>query len=107
VAVSAPGALVAGVEGAIDVGHLVRLMGLRNDEANLMKLTLPPESPLVGQRVGDVGLPENAALVTIFRAGSIIVPSPDDVLETGDEILLVANTELVGWAGIDNVHQKL
>jgi trk system potassium uptake protein TrkA len=106
VAVSAPGALVAGVEGAIDVGHLVRLMGLRNDEANLMKLTLPSESPLVGQRVGDVGLPENAALVTVFRAGSIIVPTPDEVLEAGDEILLVANTELAGWAGIDNVHQR-
>jgi trk system potassium uptake protein TrkA len=106
VAVSAPGALVAGVEGAIDVGHLVRLMWLRNDEANLMKLTLPEDSPLVGQRVGDVGLPENAALVTVFRAGSIIVPTPDEVLESGDEILLVANTELAGWAGLDNVHQR-
>ncbi|MET0698085.1 MAG: TrkA family potassium uptake protein [Mycobacterium sp.] len=106
VAVSAPGALVAGVEGAIDVGHLVRLMGLRNDEANLMKLTLPAESPLVGQRVGEVGLPENAALVTVFRAGSIIVPTPEEVLEAGDEILLVANTELAGWAGLDNVHQR-
>jgi trk system potassium uptake protein TrkA len=107
VAVSAPGALVAGVEGAIDVGHLVRLMGLRNDAANLMKLTLPSESPLVGQRVGDVGLPENAALVTVFRAGSIIVPTPDEVLAAGDEILLVANTELAGWAGIDNVHREI
>ena len=41
VAVSTPGAMVAGVEGAIDVGHLVRLMGLRQGQADLAKLTLP------------------------------------------------------------------
>jgi trk system potassium uptake protein TrkA len=105
VAVSAPGALVAGVEGAIDVGHLVRLMGLREGEANLMKLTLPEGNALVGQRVGDIGLPENAALVTLFRDGSIIVPTPEEVLAVRDELLFVANSKLLGWAGIDNVQQ--
>jgi trk system potassium uptake protein len=105
VAVSAPGALVAGVEGAIDVGHLVRLMGLREGEANLMKLTLPEGNALVGQRVGDIGLPENAALVTLFRDGSIIVPTPEEVLAARDELLFVANSKLVGWAGIDNVQR--
>jgi trk system potassium uptake protein len=105
VAVSAPGALVAGVEGAIDVGHLVRLMGLREGEANLMKLTLPEGNALVGQRVGDIGLPENAALVTLFREGSIIVPTPEEVLAVRDELLFVANSKLRGWAGIDNVQQ--
>jgi trk system potassium uptake protein TrkA len=107
VAVSAPGALVAGVEGAIDVGHLVRLMGLREGEANLMKLTLPEGNALVGQRVGDIGLPENAALVTLFRDGSIIVPTPEEVLAVRDELLFVANSKLRGWAGIDNIQQDV
>jgi trk system potassium uptake protein TrkA len=105
VAVSAPGAMVAGVEGAIDVGHLVRLMGLREGEANLMKLTLPEDNPLVGQTVGELDLPENAALVTVFRDGRIIVPKPADTLAAGDEMLFVANTQLFGWAGIENVQQ--
>jgi trk system potassium uptake protein TrkA len=106
VAVSAPGAMVAGVEGAIDVGHLVRLMGLRDGEANLMKLTLPEDNPLVGQTVGELDLPENAALVTLFRDGRIIVPKPDDALAAGDEMLFVANTQLFGWAGVENVQQR-
>jgi trk system potassium uptake protein len=80
VAVSAPGALAAGVEGAIDVGHLIRLMGLREGRANLAKLTLPEDNPLVGQKVGELDLPENAALVTLVRAGRISVPQPGDVL---------------------------
>jgi trk system potassium uptake protein len=105
VAVSAPGALVAGVEGAIDVGHLVRLMGLREGEANLMKLTLPDGNALVGQTVGELALPENAALVTLFRDGRIIVPTPEEALVAGDEMLFVANSTLLGWAGIENVNQ--
>ena len=92
VAVSTPRAMVAGVEGAIDVGHLVRLMGLRQDQANLAKLTLPEDNPLVGQRVRDLALPENTALVTVFRDSRVILPKPDDVLEAGDEMLFVADS---------------
>jgi trk system potassium uptake protein TrkA len=100
VGVSAPGALAAGVEGAIDVGHLIRLMGLREGRANLAKLTLPEDNPLVGQKVGELDLPENAALVTLVRAGRIIVPQPGDVLEAGDEVLFVADSEFFAWAGM-------
>ena len=41
VAVSAPRALVAAIEGAIDIGHLVRLMELRQGQVSLAKLKLP------------------------------------------------------------------
>ncbi|BBX74502.1 putative potassium uptake protein [Mycobacterium shinjukuense] len=91
VAVSAPGAMVAGIEGAIDVGHLVRLMGLRAGRAALTKLTLPEDNPLVGQRVGELALPANSAVVTVLRGDNVIVPAPDDVLQAGDEILFVAD----------------
>ncbi|TXI65862.1 MAG: TrkA family potassium uptake protein [Mycolicibacterium mageritense] len=91
VAVSTPGALVAGVEGAIDVGHLVRLMGLREGRAELTKLTLPQDNPVVGQRVDRLNLPADTALVTVVRGHTVIRPQPDDVLEAGDEILFVAN----------------
>lgn len=94
VAVSTPGALVAGVEGAIDVGHLVRLMGLREGRADLTKLTLPQDNPLVGHRVGALDLPENTALVTVLRGGNVILPRPEDVLEAGDEMLFIADSSM-------------
>jgi trk system potassium uptake protein len=94
VAVSTPGALVAGIEGAIDIGHLVRLMGLREGKAEIAKLTLPGNNPLVGRRVGELELPGNAALVTIVRAGEVILPTADDVFDAGDEMLFVADSTL-------------
>src|SRR4029079_19171813 len=51
VAVSTPGALVAGIEGAIDVGHLIRLMGLREGRADLTQLTLARDNQRARARV--------------------------------------------------------
>ena len=90
VAVSAPSAMVAAIEGAIDIGHVVRLMQLRQGQVSLAKLTLPQGDPLVGQRMRDLPLPENAALAVVIRDSGIVLPQPDDVLEAGDEMLFLA-----------------
>ena len=90
VAVSAPAALVAAIEGAIDIGHVVRLMELRQGQVSLAKLTLPEEDPLVGQRMRDLPLPDNTVLAIVIRESGIVFPKPDDVLEAGDEMLFFA-----------------
>jgi trk system potassium uptake protein len=90
VAVSAPAALVAAIEGAIDIGHVVRLMELRQGQVSLAKLTLPEGDPLVGQRIRDVPLLENTVLAIVIRDSGIVLPKPDDVLEAGDEMLFFA-----------------
>jgi trk system potassium uptake protein TrkA len=100
VAVSTPMALVAAVEGAIDVGHLIRLMelgrgtrtGIGEGPANVAKLTLPADSPLVGSRVRDLDMPNNSALVTLMRGNRLIIPGPDDVLQGGDEMLFISGS---------------
>lgn len=93
VAVSTPRMLSALVEEAVSVGDLVRLFTFRQGEANLVELTLPASSPLVGHRVGTIGWPEDTALVTIIREDRVLVPSKDDALEAGDELLFVAAPE--------------
>jgi trk system potassium uptake protein len=101
VAVSTPVAMVAAVEGAIDVGHVVRLMALGRGHreiggggsANVASFTLPADSPLVGRRVGDLTMPGGSALVTVLRGNRLIVPEAGDVLRDGDEILFVCGPE--------------
>ncbi|MEU8135041.1 MULTISPECIES: potassium channel family protein [Streptomycetaceae] len=90
VAVSTPRLMSALVEEAVSVGDLVRLMRFSQGDANLVELTLPEDTPLVGTRVGDVAWPVDTALVTIIREGRVLVPSKDDSLEAGDELLFVA-----------------
>lgn len=94
VAVSTPRLMSALVEEAVSVGDLVRLMTFRQGEANLVELTLPEDAPLVGQLVGSVSWPQDTALVAILREGRVVVPSPDDTLEGGDELMFVANQDV-------------
>jgi len=94
VAVSTPRILAAMVEEAVSVGDLVRLMTLRQGQANLVEVTLPADTPLAGLAVRQLQLPADAALVTILRGGRVIVPQADDPLEGGDELLFVAAAEV-------------
>lgn len=93
VAVSTPRLLASLVEEAVSVGDLVRLMTLRQGQANLVEITLPSDTPLAGKAVRTLAIPKNAALVTILRGGRVIVPQGDDPLEGDDELLFVTSVE--------------
>ena len=93
VAVSTPRLLSALVEEAVTVGDLVKLLTLRSGQAELVEMTLTPDSPVVGKRVDEVNFPTDTALLAILRGPSVITPSADDRLETGDELLFVATKD--------------
>lgn len=92
-AVSTPRILSALVEEAVSVGDLIRLMTLRQGQANLLEYTLESTSSLSGKRVGDVAWPSDTKLVAILREKKVITPSADDPLEVGDELLFIAVEE--------------
>lgn len=94
VAVSSPRLLAALVEEAVSVGDLVRIMTFRQGQANLVEITLAEDAPYVGHAVREVPLPPDTALVAILRGRRVLVPSPDDPLEAGDELLFLATDEV-------------
>ena len=94
VAVSMPRLMTALVEEAVSVGDLVRIFTFQQSNTDLVEMTLPADSPMSGARVGDVAWPPDTALVAIIREGRPIVPTADDPLESGDELLFVATTDM-------------
>jgi trk system potassium uptake protein TrkA len=93
VAVSTPRVLAALVEEAVSVGDVVRLFTLREGQANLIEVTLPVGAPCAGKSLRDLDLPDDAAMVAIIRASHVLIPTPDEPLEPGDELLFVALPE--------------
>src|SRR5690606_38070592 len=81
VSVSTPRIMSALVEEAVTVGDVVRLWTFRQGEANMVELTLPDDSPYVGQKVSDVPWPADTTLLALLREGHVHQPDVDATLE--------------------------
>ncbi|WP_299165048.1 TrkA family potassium uptake protein [uncultured Arthrobacter sp.] len=90
VAVNTPRLMTALVEEAVEIGDLVRLLTLQTGVSAIVEFTVPQDSPLIGRTLGSIGLPADCAAVAILRDDAPITPSPDDVVEAGDELFFVA-----------------
>ncbi|WP_420175120.1 potassium channel family protein [Luteococcus sp. OSA5] len=93
VAVSTPRIMSALVEEAVSIGDLVRIFTFQSGSANLVELTLPAESPRVGQLLRDITLPGDAVLVAMIRGGRALTPDPSRALQESDELLFVVSPE--------------
>ena len=92
-AVSTPRVLASIVEEAVTVGDVVQLFSIREGQANLVELTLPEGALVEGRAVRDLDLPRDVTLVAIVRGDRVITPTPEDSLETGDELLFLASPD--------------
>jgi trk system potassium uptake protein TrkA len=75
---------------------LVHLIKLRARDLELIEGTLNNGSPLVGRMVGRAGLPENSSILLILRDNSPVVPTPQTMLQAGDEVVALCRTEAEG-----------
>ena len=91
VAVPTPRLITALVEEAVSVGDLVRIFEFRQSGASLVEITLPEHSPWLTSRVGDVPWPSDTVLTCIVRDQRAIAPTADDLLEVGDELIIVTS----------------
>lgn len=103
VAVSTPRIMTALVEEAVAIGDLVKIFTFHQSRADILELTLPADSPMVGRLIGDVQWPTDTVLAALVRDMRPIAPSPEDTLEGGDELLIVAGSD----ADLDALHALL
>ena len=64
----------------------------------LLELTVAPDAPFDGQRLGDLKLPAGCVVVTIERADELLVASPEIELEAGDRFNAIISPEAASAA---------
>jgi cell volume regulation protein A len=61
-------------------------------DAELTDLIVPYDSEIVGKRITDLGIPEKCLIVLVSRNGKFVIPFGSTVIESGDVLLVLANT---------------
>lgn len=92
-AVSVPHLLTALVEEAVTVGDLVRLLRLEGGRVGLVEMKIPDGSPNAGRPIYELRLPPDTTLVAILREGHVVIPQPETIIASGDEVLALTSTD--------------
>jgi len=81
------------LEQEIESDQVVPLAALSRGNLEIVQVDLSPQSPVVGQRIGEVRLPAEAHIVSVIRSERGLLPTPDTVLQSGDSVLALVHTE--------------
>jgi trk system potassium uptake protein TrkA len=63
--------------------------------AEMLEVTIPKDSPVVGKKLMDVGLPKGVLFAMVNRKGNIILPRGDMVIKGEDTISIFATGDLL------------
>jgi len=81
------------IEEEMSMGDMMTLLKLKRGRYALVEEKIPPKAIAVGQAIKDLKLPANCTIAAIIRSGEVIVPRGVTVLEVGDEVLAITDTE--------------
>jgi trk system potassium uptake protein TrkA len=93
-AVSATDLILRLIEHEVPQYGLVHLLDLAGDRLEIIELIVNEDSPVAGQRVGDISMPDGSLIISVLREGGGFVPQGDTVIEAGDEVLVVLDPGL-------------
>ena len=93
-AVSATDLILRLIEHEVPQYGLVHLLDLAGDRLEIIELIVNGESPVAGQRVADVSMPDGSLIISVLREGGGFVPKDETVIEAGDEVLVVLDPGL-------------
>ena len=93
-AVSATDLILRLIEHEVPHYGLVHLLDLAGDRLEIIELIVNEESPVAGQRVADVVMPDGSLIISVLREGGGFVPKDETVIEAGDEVLVVLDPGL-------------
>jgi trk system potassium uptake protein len=92
VPVSATELLMGLIEAEIAGSDAVRGVAVKSTGANLVDVALPDVSRLIGRKLSEAGLPAGDLVVCIVRAGEPMVPTPDEVIQPRDELIVYSRS---------------
>jgi trk system potassium uptake protein TrkA len=74
-------------------GDMMTLVKIRRGQFAIVEEIIPEESNVVGMAIKDLTIPDQCVIAAIIRQGKVIVPRGSTIVESGDEVLAVADND--------------
>ena len=87
--VSATQTIMGLIEHEVPEHGLIQLIELRQENLEIVEVTINRGAACEGKRIKAVKLPEGARLISVVRDGKAEVPDSDTQLEAGDQVLAI------------------
>lgn len=81
------------IESELPGPHFVLLMTLRRAGLEIMEMTIPPTSAVIGKKLSQIKLPRSSNLALIIRENETIFPNAETTIMSNDEIYALVNRE--------------
>ncbi len=82
------------IEQQIETDEIIPLAPLQKGNIEIVEIDLGPDSPVIGKRIGMIGLPENALVICIVRDGHAMLPNFDIDFHEGDSVLALVKISM-------------
>ena len=69
---------------------VMSLLSIKKGRLSIVRVDIPPASPVANKALKDISLPHNSVLVSILRGPDIIIPYGSTVILPGDEVIAAA-----------------
>jgi trk system potassium uptake protein TrkA len=81
------------IEQSLPDSAFVHLLSLNNADLTIVDAKVSVDSVVVGQRIGQLALPDNCTIAAVLRGPTMISPTPDTELLAGDDIIAIARQD--------------
>ncbi len=97
VTVSSTNLILEHIEQEVPTHPLMHLLNLEESGLEIVEVKIPPDSAAVGKPIKELPLSPKDVLILILRKGQRpLVPTPDTVLEAGDQVITVTEPKQEG-----------
>jgi len=64
-----------------------------SDKVAIFRVKISAESPVIGKRIREAGVPEEGVIGAILRRSEVVIPRGDTVIEEGDMLIVLMNAK--------------
>jgi len=93
ITVSPTKAILSLIESELPGPRFVALMTLKRAGLEIVQMSIPPISPIVGKKLNQINLPRRCNLAMIFRGEEPIFPTGDTELQANDAVYALVSRE--------------